>query len=68
MAPNHNRADPVALLKDKIQKLEETAISLLDEVATLSSDVNAAVTFLNREPVEVEGAENAITRISNREL
>ena len=68
MKTNHNRSDPVAVLKDKIQNLEETILSLLDDVASLSSDLHAAVTFLKKENVEVEGAENAITRISNRDL
>ena len=67
MAPIQ-RNDPVAMLKDKILNLEKTALSLVDEIATLSSDVNSAVTYLSKEPVEIEGAPSAITRISNRGL
>ena len=48
--------------------MEDTILSLLDDVPSLSSDLHAAVTFLKKENVEVEGAENAITRITNRDL
>ena len=68
MKTNHNRSDPVAAIKDRIKNLEESIFSLLDEAASLSSDLHAAVTFLKKENIEVEGAENAITRITNRDL
>ena len=68
MKTNHNRSNPVAAIKDRIKNLEGQIFSLLDEAESLSSDLYAAVTFLKKENIEVEGAENAITRITNRDL